>query len=222
MKVLLAEDDAVTRLMTAGVIRQCGHDVAVAVDGAEALELFLRDPAPVLVLDWQMPGMDGLEVCRRIRATPEGREAFVLMLSARDAIGDLTAAIDAGVDDYVAKPLSRDQIAFRLVIAERRAAINAARRRAEQELEEVRWAAGASDTIVALQHEINNPLAALLTTLELASEPGAPPAEQAQTIDTALQLTRRVVGVMRKVSELRQHRRTEYVPGVPMLDVHDQ
>lgn len=218
MKILLAEDDAVTRRLLAEGLRQDGHDVTAAMDGDAAWNAFIAAPAEVLVLDWQVPGLDGLALCRRIRETKAGQTAFVLMLTEPDSVEDVATAID-GADDYVVKPITREQLRFRVLIAERRLAADAARRDAEQQLEEARWTAGVSQAIVALQHEINNPLTALFSQLELAVDDLTPPEEYRAALEAALVQTRRIVAVMRRISAMREHRRVEYVPGVQMLDI---
>ena len=85
----------------------------------------------MVILDWQMPGLDGLEVCRRLRAHPEGDITFVLGATARDRADDLTAVLDAGADDYMSKPVTPDNLQARLRIAERRIEVSRARRSAE-------------------------------------------------------------------------------------------
>jgi len=83
------------RLLLEEVLRACGHQPIAASDGTEAWSAFEREVPPMVILDWQMPGLDGLEVCRRIRAHPEGDITFVLMVTARDRADDLTAVLDA-------------------------------------------------------------------------------------------------------------------------------
>lgn len=219
MKIILAEDEPVTRRLLEQTLSSEGHQVAVAGDGEAAWQLFVKDPAPLLILDWQMPVVDGLELCRRIRAGEGGDTPFILMLTGRDASDDVVSAIDAGVDDYIVKPVSPQHLRVRVNIAERRIAADSARRVAEQQLEEARWRAGAGEAILALQHEINNPLAALLATLELATDAVATLDEKHAALDTSLTQTRRIASVMRRMSSMKAHRSVEYLPGVKMLEL---
>ena len=120
MKVVLAEDSAPTRRLLQATLERCGHTVTAVGDGQAALDAFGRDHPELFVLDWQMPVMDGLEACRRLRALDGGDRVFVLMVTSRDADGDLAIALDAGVDDYVMKPLTAEQLRPRQALAGRR------------------------------------------------------------------------------------------------------
>lgn len=222
MKILLAEDEPVTRRLIEQIASDSGHEVTAVGDGEAALATFMAERPPIVMLDWRMPKVDGLEVCRQVRATPDGRWAFILMLTGRDAPEDVVRAIDAGVDDYLIKPIPPGHLHARLLIAERRIAADAARRAAERELEDARWRAGVAETLAPMQHELNNPLAALLATLELATDERATPQEQLEALPQALRQTRRMVDIMRRISQLRQHRSIDYVAGVKMLDMSEE
>src|SRR5437868_3043188 len=114
MNILLADDDPTMRLLLAKMVEQGGHVVATAADGQEAWEAYVAVPAPLLILDWEMPNMNGLELCRRIRASDGGDVPFILMITARDKTEDLTAVLDAGADDYMSKPVTPDNLMARL------------------------------------------------------------------------------------------------------------
>jgi two-component system, cell cycle response regulator len=113
MRVLLADDDAVARTLHAAVISDLGHDPVVAEDGERAWATFQGEPAPLAVIDINMPGLDGLTVCRLIREHEEGRDTFVIVVTARDTREDLTAVLAAGADDYVTKPVSPENLRAR-------------------------------------------------------------------------------------------------------------
>ncbi len=125
MTVLIAEDDVTSRAMLAAVLGKWGYDVVAVCDGAQAWETLLGPHPPHLVLlDWMMPGMDGPEVCRRIRQREEqGHEqagcTYVILLTARDAKQDVVCGIEAGADDYVVKPFDPGELRVRLRAGER-------------------------------------------------------------------------------------------------------
>src|SRR3954469_24644583 len=167
MRVLFADDDVIARTLLAAVLTHLGHEGRAAGDGASAWEMFQEAPAPLVILDINMPVLDGLEVCRRIRAHEAGKETFVLVVTARDGRDDLAAVLDAGADEYVLKPASPENLRARLQIAARRIAQDRARREVESELARARWLAWIGETTIALEHEINNPLSALLGHAEL-------------------------------------------------------
>src|SRR6478752_5726892 len=134
MKALVADDDATTCALLCAVLDELGHESEAVADGNTAWRRFQDTKPPLVVLDIIMPGLDGIEVCRRIRQMDEKHETFILVLTGRDQPGDLAAVLDAGADDYVAKPASAEHLRARLVIAERRSAQDVARRKAEAEL----------------------------------------------------------------------------------------
>lgn len=110
--VLLVEDDRGVRESLARALRYEGYEVEAAPDGIEAMQLLDQHPPDVIVLDVMMPVMDGLEVCRRIRA--RGDETPILMLTARHEVNDRVAGLDAGADDYLVKPFALDELLARL------------------------------------------------------------------------------------------------------------
>src|SRR5688572_16339853 len=120
MRIQLADDDLLMRDLIATVLVAYGHEVETYGNGAEVWAAFQRAPAPMVVLDWEMPDVDGLEVCRRVRAHPGGEEVYLLVVTARAKAADLEDVLNAGADDYLSKPVTPSDIAARLRIAERR------------------------------------------------------------------------------------------------------
>ena len=113
MKILVVDDERAVRDSLRRALELQGYDVALAADGAEALaQLESNGQVDAVLLDVLMPGIDGLEVCRRIRGS--GSEVPVLMLTARDAVGDRVAGLDAGADDYVVKPFALEELLARV------------------------------------------------------------------------------------------------------------
>jgi len=119
MNVLLVEDDPAVRGAVERALRHAGHQPALAADGVRALEQATAVPYDAVILDLGLPGLDGLEVCRRLRAS--GNQVPVLMLTARAAVADRVAGLDAGADDYLVKPFALDELLARLRALERRA-----------------------------------------------------------------------------------------------------
>jgi two-component system OmpR family response regulator len=120
MRLLIVEDEPkMAGLLERGLAEQ-GYSVDVATNGTDATWLATENPYDAIVLDVMLPDIDGFEVCRLLRAT--GRWAPVLMLTARDAVGDRVAGLDAGADDYLAKPFSFSELFARLRALTRRGA----------------------------------------------------------------------------------------------------
>jgi two-component system, cell cycle response regulator len=115
VRILLAEDDAVSRRLLQAVLEQWGYDVSLASDGAEAWQVLSDDDPPSLaILDWVMPGMDGIEVCRRLRADAARPYVYAILLTGRSDARDVVQGLDAGADDYITKPFDSNELRVRL------------------------------------------------------------------------------------------------------------
>ena len=120
MKILIAEDDAIAAKVLRLTLQALHHEVVVARDGAEAWEMFDREPTRVIVSDWMMPGIDGLQFCERVRNRAQTPYTyFILLTAAQTSDDDYTLAMDSGVDDFLTKPLNREMLRTRLRVAER-------------------------------------------------------------------------------------------------------
>jgi DNA-binding response OmpR family regulator len=120
MKVLIAEDDTISRRLLEATLMRWGYEVVVASDGVEAWEALQGDDAPLLaILDWMMPGMDGLELCRRIRKMPSSTPPYLILLTAKGRREDLVTGLEAGANDYVAKPFNREELRARVQVGVR-------------------------------------------------------------------------------------------------------
>ena len=227
MRVLVADDDDDMRALVAAVLTAAGHDVTEAPDGGRAWAVCEREAPEFVVLDWQMPVLTGIEVCERLRARAAPAEAptlaatppYVLIVTARGATDDLQRVLDAGADDYLSKPVSTEALATRVIIGERRMAADRARRAAEDALRRAQWVAGIAETAIAVQHEINNPLTALLGHVALLESGVVPPGEERESIRTIADQATRIAAVVHRLATLRDPRSVEYLQGTRMLDL---
>jgi len=137
MKILVAEDQAVSRHLLEASLRKWGYEVVGAPDGTVAWEILkVKDSPPLAILDWLMPGMDGMEICRRLRATPEKRAIYVILLTARTGREDMIHGLEAGADDYVTKPFDKDELRARVQVGTRVVELQAALAQRVEELED--------------------------------------------------------------------------------------
>ena len=219
MHLLLADDDAPMRDLLEAVLTAGGHTVEAFADGAAVWHAYETAPAAMVVLDWQMPGLDGLEVCRRVRAHADGEGTYLLVITSRAAMSDLEKVLDAGADDYLPKPVTPEDVTARLRIAEKRIAVATARREAEAELRRARYLAGIGEVSLALQHEINNPLAALLTNTSLITSGMLNDEESKESLATIDVQARRIAEVVKRLNAIEAPRSVEYVNGQQMVDL---
>jgi len=118
-RVLVVDDDEIVHAQLANLLRRADYDVQVAASGEEALRILRSTPCQIVLTDWQMPGMDGLELCRRIRDDSPEKYIYVMMLSARPSRQDRLLSIAAGADDYMVKGLPAKEVLARVDVARR-------------------------------------------------------------------------------------------------------
>src|SRR2546425_4002922 len=120
MKILIAEDDAVSRRVLEATLVKWGFEVTTTTNGTEAWEVLVAEGAPKLaILDWMMPEIDGLEICRRVRQRPDAGPLHVILLTARGRKEDVIAGLQAGADDYVTKPFDHEELRGRVQVGVR-------------------------------------------------------------------------------------------------------
>jgi two-component system chemotaxis response regulator CheY len=119
MKILIAEDDATTRLIFGATLRKMGHTVTAVEDGQKAWKAWQQEEYSLIISDWIMPDIDGLELCKRIRAQPSLQYTYIILLTSMDGKGSYLEGMDAGADDFITKPFDEEQLAARLRVAER-------------------------------------------------------------------------------------------------------
>jgi diguanylate cyclase (GGDEF)-like protein len=137
MKVLIADDNATSRIMLRGALLQWGYEVVVAENGAQAWDV-LADPdsPPLAILDWVMPHMTGPEVCRRVRETRREPYTYILLLTSKHTKDETVEGLEAGADDYVVKPFDRHELQVRLRAGKRIIDLQMELLRAREELRE--------------------------------------------------------------------------------------
>lgn len=120
MKILVAEDDITSKTILTSILQKWGFDPVVADDGNEAWQIMQKDDAPNLaVLDWDMPFLDGLEVCRRIRSRHLSNPPYLIILTAKGEKADIVKGLDAGANDYILKPYDNDELRARVSVGRR-------------------------------------------------------------------------------------------------------
>lgn len=120
MRILIAEDEPISRILLEDALTKWGYEVVVTKNGEEAWNILQQEDSPNLViLDWMMPGMDGIEVSRKIRERKDDNYVYIILLTARNRPEDIIIGLDSGVDDYIVKPFFDEELRYRLKIGER-------------------------------------------------------------------------------------------------------
>ena len=120
MRILAAEDDLTSRLMLVAVLKKIGHDVIQASSGNEAWDALQKPGAPRLaILDWMMPEIEGIEICRRLRQIPTTDPPYLILLTAKDDVKSIVSGLNAGANDYLIKPYRTAELEARIGVGQR-------------------------------------------------------------------------------------------------------
>jgi signal transduction histidine kinase len=172
VKVLVAEDSAVMRRLLLASLSKWEYDVAEAENGQQAWELFQGDDFPLVLTDWMMPEMDGMELIRRIRSHDLPAYVYIILLTAKSEKADLIAAMEAGADDFLAKPVDQGELRARLREGERIIRLERTLVEQNRQLRETQAALVQSEKLASLgqlaagmAHEINNPISYVANNL---------------------------------------------------------
>ncbi len=172
MKVLIADDSQIMRRLLRSCLERWQYEVVEAEDGAQAWALFQQSSFSLVLTDWLMPEMDGLELIHHIRSQDCPGYVYIILLTAKSQKEDLVAAMDAGADDFLAKPFDRDELRVRMREGERIIDLERALAKQNRQLRETQAALVQSEKLASLgqlaagmAHEINNPVAYITNNL---------------------------------------------------------
>ena len=161
MRILAADDNEDCRSLLLEALPSWGHEVVCVPDGQKAWETWSAPDAPqLLLLDWVMPGINGVQLCRRIRAQPQQIVPYIILLTSRNRPQDIVCALDAGADDYLVKPYHLDELQARIKVGGRILDLQAQLRDQER-------LRGALQMAGAVCHELNQPLQVIQISAQL-------------------------------------------------------
>jgi phosphoserine phosphatase RsbU/P len=119
LKILIAEDENISRMVLGAALKKRGHEVVATENGRKAWEASQIDYFPVLISDWLMPEMNGLDLCREIRKSPRDNYTYFILLTSLEGKTNYLEAMDAGTDDFMTKPFDMDELTARIHVAQR-------------------------------------------------------------------------------------------------------
>ena len=220
-RILIVEDDQDLASAEQVILKAEGYEAFHVSDGASALELLSRETVDLILLDVNMPHMDGHEVCRRLRQNPDTAHVNILMVTALGSVKDTITGLEAGADDYLPKPFEVPELLARVRAQLRLCEL-------QERLVEMEKSATIGQMVITLSHEINNPLTSILWHAQLVQEwlkkePSKEPSID-KNVFNSLQImeheAKRIEKVMEQLQSIEKPAVTEYLPGVKMIDIH--
>lgn len=212
MQVLIAEDSRTVRHVMQDAVEGLGHDCAVAADGAEAWERFQAGGADVVISDWLMPGLDGLELCQRIRAQQRAEYTYFIFLTSLTDRQHALRGIEAGADDYLPKPLDYDDLRLRLIVAERVTALHRERTIAQLQAGRLQGVHLAAHT---MQHELGNTLTRTSGYTQLLASQATLTAEGQAAAQQALRGVQEAIAIVQRLEAVATLEETDWGPNIP-------
>lgn len=205
MKILIAEDNLTTRRILESILVKWNYDVVSACDGNEAWEkLQEKDPPKLIILDWMMPGINGVEICRRLRRADPAEPMYIILLTARDDKNDIVEGLGAGADDYIAKPFDKDELRARIDVGRRVVELQTALLEKEK-LQVIFEMTG------AICHELTQPMQAISGNSELmlmSIQKDSPLYRNAKTIKDQVD---RMGEITRKLKRVTRYKTKDYI-----------
>ncbi len=219
MRTLVVEDESLSQLLFQKQLEAYGYETTICPDAETALHTFTETFFPLIVSDLGLPGMDGLELCRRIRQIPRGDECMILVVTARDTPRDLKAVLDAGADDYLIKPVDQDLFHIRLTIIERQLYNLTRRKAAEEERRQLETQLRQSQRLEALgilaggiAHDFNNILGTMLGYTELLLREQPEQSHERDSLQEIYQAGERAAGLVEQILTFSRAQEQQLVP----------
>jgi sigma-B regulation protein RsbU (phosphoserine phosphatase) len=213
MRILIAEDDRISRRLLERKLTSWGYEVESCVNGVEAWEALHHDDAPNLaILNWMMPGMDGVQLCKEIRKQKHPAYTYIILLTARDHKRDIVEGIEAGADDYVTKPFNPHELKVR---------IRAGRRILEMqsELMQREKLSGVLEMAGATCHEFNQPMQVISGYCELLLKQVSKDSQVYDQVSRILGAVGSMIKVTRKLQSITRYETREYIKGSMIIDI---
>ena len=212
MRILLAEDEPMDRELLVAYLVTWGHEVIPCTDGNEAWERLQQPSSPRLaLLDWMMPGMDGVELCRRIRRSGNQTRTHVILVTGKNRREDIVAGLAAGADDYVVKPFDQEELRARVNVGVRVVGL------CEQLVKSERLRV-LVETAGASAHEVSQPLSVVLGLSQLLSQMDGLPEGAPDKLDRLELAARRLGDIVRRMQNVQTYATREYVEGSKIVD----
>ncbi|MEE8483830.1 MAG: response regulator [Nitrospinota bacterium] len=215
-KIMIVDDDPNVSLLLEVTLKKDHHfDLVVCTSGEEALEMMKSEKPNLVLLDIMMPGIDGFEVCRRIKSSPETKFVSVIFLSSRREVTEKVKGMNIGADDYIVKPFDPDELLSRIKAQLRI-------RKLEKELIDKKKLETVLAMAVTLKHEINNPLTGILGNSEILKDwRNLKEEEVGECINDIHEQSKRIKTLVENLAKATNIVESTYIGDIQMIDVEE-
>jgi two-component system sensor histidine kinase/response regulator len=215
-RIMLVDDDYDVVEMNRSFLEGLGYLISCAYDGEECIEKLAKEKVDLLILDIRLPGIDGFEVCRQIRANPNTSRLGVIMLTAKKAVQDKVTGLEVGADDYLTKPFDMPELLAR-VKAQLRL------RELQEKLIEMEKVATIGQMAITLSHEISNPLTSIIWHTRLLQEElqnnQNVPESSLVSLETIIEDAHRIEKALKRLRQISKPVVTDYTSDAKMIDL---
>jgi len=212
LRILIAEDDPTSQELLKLNLESWGYQVTTCDDGEQALHVMSQPESPRLaVLDWMMPELSGVDVCRLVRELDHGRLIYIILLTAKNQREDLLEGLEAGADDYVTKPFDRQELKARLQVGARVVEL-------QGKLIEAEKSRVLAETAGAASHEINQPLTIALGKLDLLMMKLGDDNPHLKDVDAIQNAIQRIEDIVKKMGSAHKYVTKPYIQGIDIVD----
>jgi len=207
MKIMIAEDDVISRRLLENALTKWGFEVIAVADGQSAWEVFQDEDAPrIAIMDWMLPELDGIEVCRRIRAAETSSSTYIILLTSRSDKQDIINGLGAGANDYIVKPFDQDELHARVEVGRRVTDL-------QTSLIEKEKLKGIVEIAGAICHELNQPMQVVLGYTELLMMDVPEDAPLYDSIIAIKSQIERMGTITKKLMTITQYKTKDYLKG---------
>ena len=215
MRILIAEDDITSRLVLQTVLEKWDYEVISTCDGEEAWELMQLPNAPRLaVLDWEMPKLDGVALCKKLRELDVSIPLYLILLTSRAESEDIVLGLDAGADDYISKPFNKEELKARVSVGRRMIEL-------QEKLQEREKLQGVLEMSGAVCHELNQPLQSVFSYLDIILfelDENNPNFKNLNKIKTGVY---KIAELTHKIMNINKYKSKPYVDKVRIIDIEN-
>ena len=213
MKVYVADDDPIMRKIVEASLTTDEYELHFAENGEIALNMIMNDQEPnIVILDWMMPAMNGLEVCKEVRGGQNDRLTYIIMLTFRDSREDVVEALRAGADDYILKPFDHEELRARVDVGRRLLDAHADTSQREK-------FRGVLEMAGAVCHELSQPLQAISGYSELLADTVDKEESTYSYVSSIIEQVLRVKTITKKLMRITKYHTKEYIPGRTIVDI---